>query len=240
MEKVFDFTVREVLEDEKTISNIEEYCRSKMPLNEFDIELLLNHLCYSVRRKIADYAGEDFNDYSFPYKCDLAQSMICYYLEDLGISFVPVNTNEVISGVCGHSFVLATINDKEYLIDPTYIQFFTKEGCDSNKFVIINHMICISPDPGYYVDKDMEKVILPLLENGVIEFNEDVAKVFGDSFFKTKTGTSIEQVPYNTATGSMYQKWFHSSTAHLSKTREELNELNLLINPKNYSISITK
>ena len=49
------------------------------------------------------------SDFSFSYKCDLAQSIIFYYLDSIGVNVNPVNTNEVINGVVGHSFVIALI-----------------------------------------------------------------------------------------------------------------------------------
>ena len=236
METIIDINIEEEHYDRKSISDIEELCLNKMPLTEQDIEELLGYLCFKVREKIANHEGKNLQNYLFPYKCDLAQSMIYYYLRDLGVSINPVNTNEVLSNTCGHSFVLATFSttsgDKHMLIDPTYIQFFSKEGCDSSKFVILQNRICIAPDPGYFITRShKEKIVMPLLEKGYIEFSEDVAKAYGDSFFQTKTGISPEEVDNYTATGVNYQRWFYSYQSNLSKDKEELKENKLLIEP---------
>ena len=188
MNKIINFDINEKIDDDYKIYQVEEQCRNGVPLNSNDIEILLTHLSYLVRKYLADYSGVDISEYSYSYKCDLAQSMICYYLKELGIKVNPVNTNEVINGVCGHSFVVAnfntTVGEKAYLLDPTYIQFFSKENCDSSKFIVIDGIVCASPDPGFFVvQSNREDMIIPLLENGFIELKEEVAKVYGDSFF---------------------------------------------------------
>lgn len=234
MEKIINFDINEYVEDSDKILQIEELCKENIQIDTNDIEILLSNLSYLVRKNIADYEDISMKNYSFSFKCDLAQSMICYYLNDLNIKCNPINTNEVINGVCGHSLVLAYYGEKIYLIDPTYIQFFSKEKCDINKYVIIDDKICISPDPGYFVVRDnKENIILPLLENGYIEFNEEVAKAYGDSFFQTKQGVSLEESKNNVAGGSNYIKWFNSYTSNLSKTIDELENMNLLIKPIN-------
>ncbi len=224
------------IDNKDRIASIEEQCKNNEFLTKEDIELLLKYLCYLVRKKIAEYEGKSIENYSFTNKCDLAQSMICYYLRDIMVAANPVNTNEVLSNVCGHSFVIgtfSTITGKiQFLIDPTYLQFFNKEDCDPRKAVIINNIICISPSPGFFVlENKQESTIMPLIKNGFIELTKEVAKVFGDSFFKTQTGVSPDQASYNVASGSSYIKWFSSYTAKLSKTKDELKEKGLLIEP---------
>ena len=238
MNKIINFNINNKPEDIKLVFQIEELCKNNIQLNEEDVRVLLSHLSYLVRKLLADSNGVDMSEYSYYYKCDTAQSMICYYLNSLGIKTNPVNTNEVINGVCGHSLVLATFDttsgEKTFLIDPTYIQFFSKEKCDKSNFVIINDTVCVSPDPGYFIVEDnKEEVILPLLNDGFIEFNEEVASAYGDSFFQTKQGTQKSQIKNNKASGSNYIKWFTSYTSSLSKTKEELLSMGLLIRSMN-------
>ena len=243
MDKIIDFNINEEEIDQDRIKEIEELCKNKMPLSIEDVELLLQNLSYQVRKKIADYEETTIEDYSYSFKCDLAQSMIYYYLKNLNIKVNPVNTNEMIKDVTGHSLIVANINttegEKIYLVDPTYIQFFSKENCDPNKFVIINDMVCISPDPGYFVIRNNnEDLVMPLLTYGYIEFSEDVAKAYGDSFFQTQQGINPNQIDHNVASGSSYIKWFNHTTSNLSKSEEELANLNLLFTPS--SIKSTK
>ena len=238
MDKIIDFNINEEEINQDRIKEIEELCRNEIPINIEDVNLLLANLSYQVRKKIADYEKVDMKEYLYPYKCDLAQSIIYYYLNELNIKVNPVNTNEVIDGVCGHSLVIANIDTSEgkktYLIDPTYIQFFSKENCNEDKFVIINDKICISPDPGYYIVRNnTEDLVMPLLTSGYIELTDEVAKAYGDSFFQTKQGTNPNQIDHNVASGSSYIKWFTHTTSNLSKSEEELSNMNLLITSDN-------
>lgn len=234
MNKIIEFEVNKDLKDIDTIIQIEELCKSGIPLSKEYVELLLSNLSYMIRKKISDAEEINMIENTYTNKCDLAQSMTYYYLKELNVKVNPVNTNEVIEGVCGHSFVIAyfntTVGEKLYLIDPTYLQFFFKENCDINRFIIIKDKVCRTPDPGFFVVKNNKQdTILPLLTEGYIEFREDVAKVFGDSFFQTKQGVHKNQIQYNVASGQSYIKWFERYTSNLSKSEEELRAMDLLI-----------
>ena len=202
MNRIIDFSINEEEIDSSRIKEIEELCKNNMPISESDVNALLKNLSYLVRKKIANHENVDMQDYSYSYKCDLAQSMIYYYLNQLNINANPVNTNEVIKDVCGHSIITTKIN--------------TTEG-----------------EKIYLKIKHNEEVIKPLLEDGYIEFSEDVAKAYGDSFFQTKTGVTLKQMQNDVATGSSYIRWFQKFKARLSKTEEELSNMNLLITSDN-------
>ena len=239
MNKIIKFNINEITASEEEIAHLEELCKNNAKLSKGQIKILLRYLAYVVRKKIAEFEGANMKDYSFTYKCDLAQSMICYYLNELGIKANPVNTNEVLTGTIGHSTVVATFNteygERNFLIDPTYIQFFTKEKCTADNFYIIDNKVCISPDPGYFiVEDDTKSSILTLLDNGFVEFKEEVAKAYGDSFFQTKQGTYVDQIKNNKAAGADYIKWFKTYTSNLSKSEQDLRDIGLLIRPINY------
>ena len=234
MDKIIDFNIYEEELDQDRIKEIEELCKNKMSLSIEDVELLLQNLSYQVRKKIADYEETTIDDYSYSYKCDLAQSIIYHYLSSLNIKVNPVNTNEVIKEVRGHSLIIANINttegEKIYLVDPTYIQFFTKDGCSKERFIILRDKICKTPDPGFFIlENNNEEIIMPLLTDGYIKLTEDVAKAYGDSFYQTKVGVTPNQMQYDVATGRSYIRWFQHFTARISKSEEELSSMNLLI-----------
>ena len=241
MDKIIDFNLKKCVDSNDRIPEIEELCKKGISISVEEVELLLENLSYVVRKKIAEYENKDMDDYSYSYKCDLTQSMISYYLKDLNIKVNPVNTNEVIADVCGHSLIIANFKtasgEKIYLIDPTYIQFFSKENYDISKFVIVKNKVCIAPDPGFFVvNSNNTNLLMPLLTDGYIEFTEEVAKAYGDSFFQTKQGISPDQIKYNVASGSKYIKWFQSYTSQLSKSKEELSNMDLLIEANNIEI----
>ena len=112
-----------------------------------------------VRSKLYD-EGHSY----FEYRCDLAKSIISYYLEGLGVTYYPNITNKSISEMAvGHSFVVATFNingrEVNYLIDPTYIQFFKNENCNDLNYIMMNDFIVKIPDPGYFIkEEDRDRV----------------------------------------------------------------------------------
>ena len=169
MKTIIDIHINEKVVSREEIAEIEELYKNGMPLTESDIKKIISYLCYMVRKKISDYDGMNIQEDLLKNKCDLAQSMIVYYLAELGVSVTPVNTNEVIKSTCGHSLVLATFHTDEgevqYLLDPTYIQFFSKKDFEAKKYTIINNMVCISPEPGFFILLNHnEQKIMPLLE----------------------------------------------------------------------------
>ncbi len=236
MNTIIDIKVNNEEYDKNDISRIESLCKNNKELTEEDINTLLCYISYTVRQTISNYELKSIDEYLYPLKCDLAQSMIYYYLKDLNIETNPININEIIPNVKGHSLIISKFKtvdgEKQYLIDPTYIQFFSKEECSEDKFIIINDMICNTPDPGYFIVKNNDtEEIKPLLDNGFIELTDEISKIYGDSFYKTKTSIPNSFTEYNEASGPIYKKWLNSYTSRLSKTKEELKENNLLIEP---------
>ena len=89
MDKIIEFNINEEEMNQERIKEIEELCINKMPLNIEDVDLLLKNLSYLVRKKIADHEDTTIEDYSYSFKCDLAQSMIYHYLNNLNIKVNP-------------------------------------------------------------------------------------------------------------------------------------------------------
>ena len=230
MNTIFSFTLSDAGVD--NILDIKHKIEIGTPLEDKEIQDLLQYLCHHIRQEIADYRSKDRSDYLFSSQCDLAQSMIYYYLsDDLSIPCKPLNTNEVLGHVCGHSFIIATFQtsegSKKYLIDPTYVQFFSSEGCSESKFTIINGIVCTTPDPGYFVVRnDGDDTISFLLRNGYIELTPEVAEVYGNSFFQTKTGVPLKSTKDYKASGSSYINWFEKAhSARLSYSKDEFFEV---------------
>lgn len=132
-------------------------------------------------------------------KCDLVRDRIVDYLTinygNYNLEIIPLETQDIIDNdVTGHSILIVSLNNKNYLVDPTYSQFFLKENCSKENYMI-NHerrMVLLAPDPGYYylTNPSHIKVAKEMIENGVIELTEETAKIYFDSFNKTKRGYS--------------------------------------------------
>ena len=230
MKYIIDCTPKIINEiDENRISRIENDIINNIEIPNNDIEYLLECLCYMVRCMFTN----DLENYSFEYKCDTAQSIIYYYLESLNIGVYACQTqNAITRGVVGHSFITCIINDIPYLIDPTYKQFFLNDNCTKNNYIKIDNKIIKTPDPGYFIKEEDKYLISKLLKNGYSVLSKDIARIYGDSFYNTKP---LESPNFKSIKGSVYINAFLRNTSKLSKTKEELSSLGMLIECQNHN-----
>lgn len=178
---------------------IDSVCNENVIVEEIgniEEKVLSNNISDEEFKKILDYAilttrkmiSTDINNDSYTNKCDLCQSIICHYLNDLEITNFPCMTQHVISDyIVGHSFVVVTYNSKYYLIDPTYKQFLKMENCSEDRELVINGLRILSPDPGFYIKEEDKLLFQKLLYNGYIELDKKTAGIYGNTFYHTKT-----------------------------------------------------
>lgn len=187
---IIEFTPKFILENQ-TNNNIESIIEES--INKTFKELSQNNLI-----------NLDIINNPLTNKCDLVRDKVLYILDKLDykkrFELLPLETQNILdSNATGHSILIASfLNDRGekdmYLIDPTYSQFFLKENCTKDKY-LINHdkkMVLLAPDPGFYytINSDKTWLALKLLEKGFIKLNEETAKIYFDSFNKTKRGYS--------------------------------------------------
>lgn len=213
------------------ISEIEYKIINNISITKEEIKYLLDYIIYLTRYKINSKLD------NYENKCDLAQSILYYYFQQLNCNIYPCMTQNVITNnIVGHSFLVISflVDDKieNYLIDPTYIQFFTKEKCNDNKYFINpNHPynILITPDPGYFIKEEKFYLIQNLIDQGYTILTDDIARIYGDSFYNTKVGgedKNLKSIP-----GNIYINSFLKGKENISKTITELEQSNLLIEP---------
>lgn len=198
---------------------IEDKIFGKTSVTYEEIDYYLSYVVYSVREKIFD------NSNYFVNKCDLAQSIICHYFNSIGVINYPNMTlNAITDYIIGHSFVVATFNvmneNVNYLIDPTYIQFFKSENCSPDRYVMFNNYIIRTPDPGYYIKEGDRDIINKFNYCGYGVLNEELAKIYGDSFYNTKT--MVMDKEYREMNGFVYINSFLKGREKLSKTVDDL------------------
>lgn len=228
MKFIMKSTPKTVDIDSKVIKEIEKKVESNTPLSIEEVNLFLDNICYLTRCKFTS----DFENYSFEFKCDTAQAIITYYLNDLGVETHPCMTQNVITNdIVGHSFLVARLNVMgmliPYLIDPTYRQFFTSE---KNNYLTNNSMIIRTPDPGYFIKDEDKEEVERLLIDGYHILDENMARIYGDSFYNTKTGYTTKD--YKSINGNIYLNSFTKGHEPLSKTKEELESEDLRIKPQ--------
>lgn len=214
------------------LTNIEEKLMNNIAVTEKEINYFLDTLNYLARKKI----NPSFDDYS--YKCDLAQSILCNYLQKINCCIYPCTTQSAITNnIEGHNFTVAKFNIKDkgltnILLDPTYIQFFKKENCQRNSYVFspkIPQKVLITPNPGYFVKKEDLKKIQFLLDHGFAELNYDIARIYGDSFYNTKTGKKINDLAFQSIPGRIYINSFIHEKGKIYHSEEYLKENGYMI-----------
>lgn len=224
------------------LSNIENKIKNKESLSAEETNDLLNIIIYLTRQKI------NSNLDNYDNKCDLSQSILYYYFKNLNCNIYPSMTQNVITNnIVGHSFLtlelLVDNKIKYYLLDPTYIQFFKKDKCSIDNYYIspkYPDYILLTPDPGFFIKDEMKEQAIFLLNHGFIELTEETAKMYGDSFYNTKTGTNPNNLTFNSIPGEIYINSFLKGKESLSKTKAELTNENLNIQPFNELINQTR
>ena len=240
MNRIFDVKIN-VMDnvDLDIINSIEEKCFKGESLSQNELDYYLNYVIYQTREILALNKQKELNDYSFDFMCDTAQSIIARYFDKLNITYKPVETGKAITDdILGHSFLLADFTvdgeNKTYILDPTYNQFFDVDKCSENNFKIINGIVVQTPDLGYFAlrsDENSQNVVKRLIRSGYIELTESNAKIYGDLFYKTKVGninyfnTKLEM------SGLVYIKSFKKSEARLTYTDEALEEMGMSLAP---------
>lgn len=212
---------------------IEDKISKNESLTDAEASYFLDYLVYVTRCKVV----KDFSE-SFEYKCDLAQSIMTYYLRRINATTIPCSTQSAIdANVEGHNFNIVKLRvndeDRDYIVDATYRQFFLKDNCQDSKFIVINGVVVVSAHPGYFILKKDYPLVREFLYHGYMEMNEETAKIYGDSFFQTKTNIPKDSVRMYRLPGGSYMTLFLKDGVDLSKSEEELRDIGLLIEPLN-------
>lgn len=212
---------------------IEKKIKKKESISSQEVNNLLNAVIYLVRFKINP------NLDNFDNKCDLAVSMLYYYFKDLGCEvFSSMTQNVITNDIVGHSFLTVQIlvdgKVQNYLLDPTYIQFFKNEKCSQNNYYVsplYKDVILLTPDPGFFIEKKYINTAKSLLDHGYMLLTEENAEMYGNSFYNTKTGGSYSKNSYQTIPGDVYINSFIHGKEPVSKSKDELIQNNLHIEP---------
>ena len=203
------------------IEDIENKIINKEKLTIEEIEYFLEYVVNESRRLV----GSD--DKYYRNKCDLVQSIIACYFDEVGIDYVPGSTLQSISSSgFGHNYIVASFNRDDciyrYLVDPTYIQFFKN---DNN---------LINP-PTYYIGSKSMDMMKDFSRRGYALLDSNLAKVYGDSFYLTSP-----YVGKFKPTGDMYINAFMKIRNKLTYTKEELEDKEMTIEPIKNSSNLSK
>ena len=219
-------------EDENFLAVIERKLLNSEPLNEHEVKFFLTDLCYQTRKLLTRNIKDACTN-----KCDTAQSMISSYLTRLQVPNHPCATqNVIVSGITGHSFLTATINvggtNTNYLIDPTYQQFLLQDKCTEKNYFSHQGIDLLKPDPGYYIKEEDKSTIEEFTNRGYAVLTDELAQIYGDSFYNTKQGTLSKDRAFKTMPGSVYINAFLKGHEKLSKSDEQLKEEEIYLEEK--------
>lgn len=208
--------------DFNVLGQIEYKILNNETLTNDEVNYLLTVLVYRVRLGISDSLDSPCIN-----MCDTAQSIICSYLNKLGIVNNPCMTqNVIVSEIVGHSFVTARFNvngeEKIYLIDPTYQQFLLKDECSKDKFFYHKNQVLTKPAPGYYLKEEEYPAIKEFISSGYTELTNEFAAIYGNSFYNTKLGKVPNLYEYKSMTGNIYIKTFTKGNEKLSMSLNDL------------------
>ena len=161
-----------------------------------EAEQLLEWVVQNARNGLFLDGKKSTIDSSLSGYCGLGQAITGLTLLNMGLSPNIVNASTIFNSG-GHAFIVTgipikdetkVIDEKLYLVDTTYRQFFLREN---NIFYNSTQYIRdkrygnkVAPSEGYWVlqvdgGKDFSK---ELLSKGFIAFTEENAKIYGDSF----------------------------------------------------------
>lgn len=197
---IFDKIARFIEYVEDALPNDKLYYQKPIDL-ERDICILscpepntiLDYLVSKEKKRLFDkismlQTGNSFEDFDLTNYCNKSALSIAIEAEGLGIhsEFKIIEPGYIInSKLYGHrgchSFCILHFDDRSFLIDCTYSQFFYKKRCIFEKTGIMNILNC---SPAFFMmqDKKRWKVAKELLDRGWIELKGDVLKHYLDGF----------------------------------------------------------
>lgn len=222
---IIDYNPKDIKRiDFNILGQIEYKLLNKESLTEDELNYFLTVLTYRVRLALAGTLYSPCVN-----TCDKAQSVICDYLNMLGVNNHSCMTiNVIVSDIVGHSFVTAhfIVNGVEriYLIDPTYQQFLLKSECSKDKILYQEKQFLIKPAPGYYIKEEDYPIVAEFISNGYAELTKEFATIYGDSFYNTQLGRVPTLFEHKSMPGNIYIKTFIKGNENLSLDSEKLKK----------------
>ena len=149
-----------------------------------EANLILDYVVYEVRN-IFSSLGINLKSNSLNGYCELGQGLSIRFLESLGLKVTKNTACNSFDYELNHCFgtvmipveIDGKVENKIFLIDTTYRQFFTSTRCNEGMYYKNNE----KPDPGYFV-KD-EEVAKKIMRDGYILLDEYTAKCYGEGFY---------------------------------------------------------
>lgn len=147
-----------------------------------------------------DLQDECLNASNFAFDCAVSMDVPAY--EVVVYPCFKKNSGVMFGGA--HVFLLVDIEDKRYLVDCTYSQFFIKSRCNLDR---LGTPLLRGPSPGTFAKYDPLRQMIAdtILSRGWIEFTSEVMKAYFDGFtlsirnglYYERTGDFSCKTPYD-------------------------------------------
>ena len=166
-------------------------------INERETENLLEWVVQNAREAFEMNVDEPLNDASLLGCCGMGQGITGITLQNMGLEPRILNANPNLNTKAGpHSFVVVEmpivqndgkVNNKPYLVDTTYRQFFLRNEVTTSCGEYIKDKKFgnrVAPLAGYWLlhMPGGKRFAQEILSKGFIELTEENAKLYGDSF----------------------------------------------------------
>ena len=155
----------------------------------------LENIIHKARKIIESECKCDIKSSALINKCDYATKVMTKLLDMKHFNYSWMETIDILGNdVLGHSFLTVDYDNNKYIVDLTYLQFFTKDRCKKDMFKEVDGITILAPDPGYYYieNKDKKDIALQLLKQGYVKLDEVSAKAYLDSFYLMRRGRRID------------------------------------------------
>lgn len=152
-----------------------------------DANVILDYVVFKVR-EIFGNLGADIKTNSLNGYCEIGQYLSINFFEKLGLKVTMNSASDFNNYELNHCFGTVTfpikngekIEEKTFLIDTTYRQFFTSIRCNKGMYLNYNSEVN-KPDPGYFVrDVDFAK---HLMRDGYVLLDDESARLYGEPFY---------------------------------------------------------
>ena len=200
-------SIKSHIKNDCSIENLEEYiksfahnrlfmqtkyiCDTYLKLNNNKDENILNYIIKKTSDKILFYFNDKYsniNEVDMTNNCVAISFWVKDICDELNIPCKIVKLypgfdekTKIFGGYGFHYFNIVTIQNKDYLVDISYKQFFKK---NTNFFEEIGVPYLCAPLAGTFMlmDENRKKLADELLENGFIELTKDSLKLYCDGF----------------------------------------------------------
>ena len=183
-EFIIDYEPETNIVDYTKVRDIVNYYKKNKYMSIDQANYLLDWTTHNTRRFISEL-GININGNSLDGFCELAQFVTLYPLEKMGFKVTKNTARKDFDYNLNHSFGTISlninendkINEEHFLIDTTYIQFFTKDKCNRGMYYYNDQ----KPSPGYFVKNKI--VANEIINKGYIKLNKEIAKEYGEPFY---------------------------------------------------------